>query len=429
MSTHKFTFNRGVHPADNKELTADSPIECMPLLTDYYVGLAQHIGAPATAVVNAGDKVAQGQLVAAANGKVSANIFSPVSGVVVGIEKRKNAMNAKVDFIHILAEGNDKVTLPTMDEINQATILKRIEDAGIVGLGGAGFAAAVKDKPNKPVDTLIINAAECEPYLNCDNRLLIEYTGEVIKGIKYLAQAIGVEKVIVGIEDNKMQAYEALLESGFEIKLLKKKYPQGAEKVLIFTTTKRRVPNKGGLPMDVGVVVHNVATAYAVYDAIDNNNPLYRRVLTVSGRGVATPKNLWVLNGTLHKEIFDFCGGVNENAVKLISGGPMMGLPLQGIDGQTTKTESGLLALTEEEVTDLMPTACISCGRCARVCPMHLMPMYIDFYTQTGDTEDAVKYGAMDCFECGSCAFVCPAKRPLVQSVRLTKMRMRSKKK
>jgi electron transport complex protein RnfC len=244
-----------------------------------------------------------------------------------------------------------------------------------------------------------------------------------------MATAIGVEKVIIGIEDNKMTAYQKLNNSGFEIKLLKKKYPQGAEKVLIYTCTKRKVPNKGGLPMDVGVVVQNVATAYAVYDAVRNNNPLYKRVLTVSGKGIDEPKNLWVLNGTLHKDIFEFCGGINDNAVKLISGGPMMGFPLNNVDCSTTKAESGLLALTEEEINLLQPTNCISCGRCAAACPMHLMPMYIDFYIQSDDLDAAVKYGAMDCFECGCCSFVCPAKRSLVQSVRLAKQKMRERKK
>jgi len=425
----KHTFLQGVHPSDKKDLTENKAIEKMPVSSDYFISLSQHIGAPAAPIVNQGDNVAQGQLIAKANGKISANIFSSVSGTVVEILKRKNAQNTAVDYIHVKAEGDNKVALPKMEKIDKESILQRIFDAGIVGLGGAGFSTAVKDSPNKPVDILLINAAECEPYLNCDNRLMIEHIDEVLDGISLMATAIGVEKVIIGIEDNKMTAYEKLSNSGYEIKLLKKKYPQGAEKVLIYTCTKRRVPNKGGLPMDVGVVVHNVATAYAVYDAVRNNNPLYKRVLTVSGKGINDPKNLWVLNGTLHKDIFEFCGGVNDNAVKLISGGPMMGFPLNNADCSTTKAESGLLALTEDEINLLQPTNCISCGRCAAVCPMHLMPMYIDFYIQSDDLDSAVKYGAMDCFECGCCSFICPAKRSLVQSVRLAKQKMRERKK
>jgi len=412
-----------------KDLTENKAIEKMPFSSDYFISLSQHIGAPSIPVVNVGDSVSQGQLIAKANGKISANIFSSVSGTVTEIIKRKNAQNMSVDYIHVKAEGDKKVVLPKMDKIDKESVLQRIFDAGIVGLGGAGFSTSVKDSPAKPVDILLINAAECEPYLNCDNRLMIEYTDQVLDGISLMATAIGVEKVIIGIEDNKMTAYEKLTKSGYEIKLLKKKYPQGAEKVLIYTCTKRRVPNKGGLPMDVGVVVHNIATAYAVYDAVRNNNPLYKRVLTVSGKGVKTPKNLWVSNGTLHKDIFEFCGGIKEDAVKLISGGPMMGFPLNDQNCSTTKAESGLLALTEDEINLLQPTNCISCGRCAQVCPMHLMPMYIDFYIQSDDLDNALKYGAMDCFECGCCSYICPAKRSLVQSVRLAKQKMREKKK
>ncbi|MEG2015260.1 MAG: RnfABCDGE type electron transport complex subunit C, partial [Clostridia bacterium] len=334
------------------------------------------------------------------------------------------------DYIHLkTSEKQSVVVFPKLTDLSKEKIIERVEQAGIVGLGGAGFATAVKLSPNKPVDTLIINAAECEPYLNCDNRLMLERADEFIEGVRLLARALNVEKIIIGIENNKLEAYNRLLSfEGIEISLLKKKYPQGAEKTIIYACTKRKVPT-GGLPMDVGVVVDNVATAYAVYDAVVNGRPLYKRVMTVSGKGIATPKNIEVLNGTPYKAIIDFCGGLVGEVVKLLSGGPMMGLSLSDDSGVTTKTDSGLLALTSSEANTMLPTPCINCGGCAKVCPMHLMPMYIDFYALAGDYETAVKYGAMNCFECGSCAFTCPAKRPLVQSIKLTKMKMKEKKK
>lgn len=420
-------FKKGIHPFDNKDLTADISISVMPEQEDYFVALSQHIGAPSTAVVEVNDVVAEGQLVAKATGYVSANIFSPVSGKVVEILQKSNATGGMGTYIHIHKEGDKVVTLPPIEQTKE-NILSRIEEAGIVGLGGAGFPCIVKDKPVKPVDVLLINAAECEPYLNCDNRLIIEHSQEIISGIKLLAKAIGVERVIVGIEDNKKEAYEKLLDSGFEIELLKTRYPQGAEKVLIYACLGRKVPNAGGLPMDVGVVVHNVATAYAVFDAVVNGRPLYQRVLTVSGKGVDNPTNMWVKSGTPHKAIFDYCR-LNDKAVKLISGGPMMGKALDSLVGFTTKTESGLLALTQSEIADYEPTPCISCSRCAYACPMNLMPMYIDFYTHANNTDLAIKYGAKDCIECGCCAYVCPARRPIVQSVRLTKARAKGGKK
>lgn len=428
MSEKKKTFIGGVHPNDRKELTKDVAISVMPKSDDYYISLSSHIGAPAEPCVKVGDMVACGQLIGKQNGFVSANIYSSVSGNVVGIEKRQTAVGGYANCIHIKAEGDEKVLLPKLDVLDAESILSRIGEAGIVGLGGAGFPASVKDKPKNKCDILVINAAECEPYLNCDNRLMLEYTSEVVQGIKLLGTALNIENIIVGIEDNKMEAYDALIKEGIKVELLKKRYPQGAEKMLIYACTKRKVPNKGALPSDVGVVVHNVATAYAVYDACINGEPLYKRVLTVSGKGVDSPKNLWVLNGTPHKDILEHCG-INENTVKLISGGPMMGHALFDMNCSTTKAESGLLALTKEEIAEFDPTPCISCTSCAKACPMHLMPMYIDFYTQVGKTEDAVKYGAMDCMECGCCAYVCPAKRPLVQSIRLTKQRVREGKK
>ncbi len=436
------TFKGGFHVPDNKELTATAAIEQMPVVPDYFVSLSQHIGKPAEPVVNVGDTVKEGQLIAKASSFVSANIHSPVCGDVVGIEKRKNAQGATVDYIHIKSNGKqDAALLKKLDNPTREQIVERVAEAGIVGMGGAGFPTAVKIQPQDAVDCLIINAAECEPYLNCDNRLMIEKTREFIEGVKLLAKAIDVNQIYIGLEANKMEAYSALValdgvvgeempkqEGDIVVVLLKKKYPQGAEKTLIKACVNREVP-VGGLPSAVGCIVNNVGTAYATYDAVVNGVPLYKRLMTVSGRGVRNPKNIEVRIGTPLSAIVDFCGELTEDTVKLVSGGPMMGFSLADLDVATTKTDSGFLALTDKEASTVLPTPCINCGRCANVCPMKLMPMYIDFYATVGDYDKAVKIGgAMNCFECGTCAYVCPAKRPIVQSVRLTKSKMKEKK-
>ena len=440
------TFSGGVHVPDNKELTASVAIEQMPLVAEYFVSLSQHIGRPAEPIVAAGDVVSEGQLIAKASSFVSANVHSPVCGEIVGVVKRRNAQGNIVDYVHIKPNGKqDKVTLKPLVDPTPKEIIDRVAEAGIVGMGGAGFPTAVKLQPQNPVDTLIINAAECEPYLNCDNRLMIERAAEFIEGVRLIAKAINVTNVFIGLEANKMEAYDALTaldgvvgnrtkeelkskkDGDVVVVLLKKKYPQGAEKTIIKACVNRKVP-VGALPAAVGCIVDNVGTAYAVYDAVVNGRPLYKRLMTVSGRGINAPKNIEVNIGTPLSAIVEFCNGLTDDTIKLVSGGPMMGFTLQNLDVATTKTDSGFLALTDKEASTVLPTPCINCGKCASVCPMKLMPMYIDYYTTCNDTENAVKYGAANCFECGTCAYVCPAKRPIVQSVRLTKMKMKEKK-
>ena len=422
------TFKKGVHFDDKKYLTKDAEIEEMPLIDDYFIALSQHIGVPATPLVESGDKVAEGQLIAKAEGFVSANVYSPVSGRVVGIEKRENKFGVMDKYIHVKREGEEMVTLPPIDVSDGKAIADRIEEAGIVGLGGAGFPTHVKAAPKKPVDLLIVNAAECEPYLNCDNRLLIEKPVEVIEGAKLIAKTIDIDRIIFGIEENKPRAYEQLSNiNGVEVVLLKKKYPQGGEKQIIYACSGRKVPAKG-LPMDVGVVVQNVATCFAVYEAVMLNKPLYERVLTVSGHGVNQPKNLLVNNGTPYSAILEYCGGIKEDTQKLVAGGPMMGIAMSNANGVTTKTDSGLLALSPEEANSAQPSACIHCGRCVAACPMNLMPLYIDFYTQAGEYKEAIKYGVEHCMECGCCSYVCPGKRPIVQSIKLCKAKLKEKK-
>lgn len=428
MRKHTRTFKKGIHFPDMKYLAKDKPIEPMPPSEHYFVALSQHIGAPAKPVVEVGATVAAGTLIARADGMISANVFSPVSGTVAGIETRKNKQGANAPFIHIKNDfKNCEEFMPPADVSDARAVRERIGEAGIVGLGGAGFPTLVKLSPSKPVDILIINAAECEPYLTCDYRVMLDRTEEFVKGVKILSSCLGVARTVIGIEENKMEAYEKLRAfDGFELILLEKKYPQGGEKQLIYACCGRVVPAKA-LPMDVGVVVQNVATALAVYEAVEKGKPLYERVVTVSGKGVAEPKNLLVKTGTLFEEALDFCGGISEDTQKLIAGGPMMGTSLYDATGVFTKTDSGLLALTGEEANVSQPSNCISCGACARACPMNLMPMYIDFYALAGDFKTSEKYGTNHCIECGCCANVCPAKRPLVQSIRLAKAKLREK--
>jgi len=428
LRKHTRTFKKGIHFPDMKYLAKDKPIEPMPPSEHYFVALSQHIGAPAKPVVEVGATVAAGTLIARADGMISANVFSPVSGTVAGIETRKNKQGANAPFIHIKNDfKNCEEFMPPADVSDARAVRERIGEAGIVGLGGAGFPTLVKLSPSKPVDILIINAAECEPYLTCDYRVMLDRTEEFVKGVKILSSCLGVARTVIGIEENKMEAYEKLRAfDGFELILLEKKYPQGGEKQLIYACCGRVVPAKA-LPMDVGVVVQNVATALAVYEAVEKGKPLYERVVTVSGKGVAEPKNLLVKTGTLFEEALDFCGGISEDTQKLIAGGPMMGTSLYDASGVFTKTDSGLLALTGEEANVSQPSNCISCGACARACPMNLMPMYIDFYALAGDFKTSEKYGTNHCIECGCCANVCPAKRPLVQSIRLAKAKLREK--
>lgn len=423
------TFKKGIHTPYNK-LTESSPLEDCPVPDTVRIPLAQHIGKPAECCVAVGDKVFAGSLIGKADGFVSANIFSSVSGTVKAVEQHKTP-TGRCQHVVIENDGKyDAVALKPLSDRSKGSVLARIADAGLVGMGGAGFPTHVKYMPKTPVDTFIINAAECEPYITCDHRLIVEHTRSVLEGARLLAFVLGLEEFYIGIEDNKQDAIAALnncvAETGIACKVavLKSKYPQGAEKQLIYAVTGRKVPI-GGLPSDVGVVAGNVHTAYALYDAVENNTPLYRRAVTVTGGGIGQPKNLWVRTGTSFSAVEEFCGGVKPTCVKEISGGPMMGFALDDGDYYITKTTGALLYLNADESNTLMPSPCINCAKCARVCPMGLMPMYIDAYALHGDYINAKKYGAQNCIECGCCAYSCPAKRPIVQSVRLAKRKIR----
>lgn len=422
-------YRYGVHVPDGKALSKDCPIETMPAPETVYISVSQHIGAPAVPVVSIGDKVKRGTLIAKENGAVSANVYSSVSGEVTDIRDIVNGLGQKQTHIVIKNDGLDEsVSLGKLEDFDPQTLIERIRLAGIVGLGGAGFPTAVKLSPKNPLEYLVINGAECEPYLTCDYRLMLERTGDIYKGIKYVAKALNIGKIIIGIEANKPDAVKVFSAyPDLDVVVLKKQYPVGSEKHLIYCTTGRKVP-VGKMPFDVGVCVQNIKTVIACFEAIEKGLPLTHTTMTVSGNGIVTPKNLKVALGTPFSDIADFCGGVKENTVKLVAGGPMMGRALGTINHYARKTDSGFLALLNGETDLSFPTNCINCATCAKNCPMRLMPMYIESYALAGDFKNAEKYGAMNCIECGSCAFNCPAKRALVQSIQKAKAKIREMK-
>lgn len=425
----KFYFG-GIHPKGAKELSQSAPLEVMPVPRTVAVSTSQSLGKPAVPCVTAGQAVKEGEIIAKADGAISSDVFASVAGTVTEIKQETGTNGNEETFVFIKTDENGgKFTFPALSDPSAEDIRARIRDCGIVGLGGAGFPTAVKVAPKTPVDTLIVNGAECEPYLTCDHRLMLEKTDEIVRGARYLAKALGVANIIIGIEANKPDAI-ALFEPYDDIKvvILRKQYPMGGEKQLIYVTTGRKV-GLGKLPADSGVVVQNVATCFAVCEAVELGKPLYERVVTVSGQSVKQPKNLWVKVGTPIKDIIEYCGGEAGTPKKAVLGGPMTGTALANYDSYTHKTTSGVLLLSEKEAAADEPTPCVSCGMCADVCPMHLMPMNTAFYSAAGDYEAAAKYGNVTaCIECGACEYICPAKRPLIQAIRKTKAALRNKK-
>ena len=426
LKPKRFPYGSTIH---STKLSKNSPTENIPAPKRVYLSLSQHIGAPATPTVSVGDKVKKGTLIGKASGAVSANIYSSVSGTVAEIRDIVNGLCQKQTYIVI---DNDftgaEELLPPMKTFEPQDIIDRIRLAGIVGLGGAGFPTAIKLSPKTPLDTLIINGAECEPYLTCDDRLMRERTKDIHAGINYFAHALNVKRVIIGIELNKPQAIKAFSEfADLDVVALKKHYPMGSEKHLIYVTTGRKVP-VGKMPMDVGCSVQNIKTVLAAFDAIEHNKPLTEAHVTVSGYGIKAPKNLCVPVGTPYSELIEYCDGKSDDTVKIVAGGPMMGKALTHLDMYVKKSDSGILCLKNTETSTVNPTNCINCGVCAKNCPMRLMPMYIESYALSGDYKNAERYGALNCIECGLCAFNCPAKRALVQSITLAKSKIREMK-
>ncbi|MDE7439332.1 MAG: electron transport complex subunit RsxC [Clostridia bacterium] len=417
----KYYFG-GIHPRGMKELSASAAIEVLPV-EQVAISTLQSHGKCATPAVTVGQTVKEGEIIARADGLISSDVFASVSGTVTEIKE----IDGETYIVIKSDNKEEKSFLPPLSEPDADAIKARIKDAGIVGLGGAGFPTAVKVAPDCPVDTLIVNGAECEPYLTCDHRLMIEKTEEIARGARYIAKALGVKKIIIGIEANKPDAIKAFEQfDDIQPVILKKQYPMGGEKQLIFVATGRRV-QLGKLPKDIGVVVQNVGTCFAVCEAVELGKPLYERVVTVSGKAVANPKNLLVKVGTPVQTIVDFCGGESDTPKKVVVGGPMTGTALASYDVYTHITTSGVLLLSKKEAAFAEPTPCVNCGKCADVCPMHLMPMNTAFYSAAGDFEAAEKYGnARACIECGACEYVCPAKRPLIQAIRKTKAALKN---
>lgn len=432
------SFRGGVHPPHFKEPTARLKIEKANEPKIVTIPLRQHIGAPCEPIVKPGDKVKVGQKIGEATAFVAAPIHSSVSGIVKEVKVK---LTPSGEALCVVIESDGQNTLHEsvvpkgdIENLSGEEIKNIIKEAGIVGMGGAGFPTHVKlsPPPEKKIDTIILNGAECEPYLTADHRLMLENPEDIIYGLKAMMKVLNVEKAYIGIEDNKPDAIQSMInaakdEKGIEIVGLKTKYPQGAEKQLIYACTKREVPS-GGLPMDVGVVVNNVGTSAAIANAIKTGMPLIERICTVTGKGIKEPKNLLIKVGTSFKEIIEQCGGYNGMPGKIIMGGPMMGLAQYSDEIPAVKTTSGILVFTPEEAKLPKPKSCIKCGKCVDICPAFLQPLYISAYSLNNMYETAEKYNALDCIECGSCSFICPSKRPLLQSIRVAKREILAKK-
>jgi len=431
------TFPKGgVHPREYKELTERQTIETFPTPEEVEIILIQHFGAPCKPLVKKKDHVSEGDLIGEVESGMGANIHASVTGTVKSIGSSVNPVSVSSPSITIKTDPEAKPTDYAPDEwkgLSREEMLSRVKRAGIVGIGGAGFPTHVKlsPPPEANVEILIINGAECEPYLTTDHRVMLEHPDEVIKGAKIILSILGINRCHIGIEANKMDAVEMMRKTAeegssndFQITIhpLEVKYPQGSEKQLIESILGRRVPGFG-LPFDVGAIVQNVGTTMAIYDAVVLNKPLYEKVITISGKGIERPANLRVKVGTSLSDIVSHLGGTKSELAKVVMGGPMMGFAVSTLDVPITKTTSGVLFLTEEEIDTQIHSQCIRCGWCLDACPMGLSPNEIGIYVEAGRAEDTSQFGVFECFECGCCSFVCPAKRPLVQFVRLAKMK------
>ena len=435
----KLTFNGGIHPYDGKDLSKDKPIKAVLPKGDLVYPLSQHIGAPAKPIVEKGDHVLTGQKIAEAGGFVSAPIYATVSGTVKAIEPRRVVTGDSVMSIIVENDGlYEEVKYSErkpLEEMTREEIIECVKEAGIVGMGGAGFPTFIKLSPKEPekIDYVIANCAECEPYLTSDYRRMLEEPEKLVGGLKVSLKLFENARGILAVEDNKPDCIEQLKElvkdePRISVKELKTKYPQGAERQIIYATTGRAI-NSSMLPADAGCVVNNVDTVVAIYHAVIEGKPLMNRIVTVTGDAIANPQNFIVRIGTNYHELVEEAGGFKQEPVKIVSGGPMMGFALFGLDVPTTKTASALLCLTEDEVSRMEPSACINCGRCVEVCPGRVVPKLLAVAAANGDEETFLAHDGMECCECGCCSFVCPAKRHLTQNIKSMRKLLLAKKK
>ncbi|HIU76086.1 MAG TPA: electron transport complex subunit RsxC [Candidatus Pelethocola excrementipullorum] len=432
------TFQGGIHPDDGKELSKNQKIATMEAGDKLYYSVAQHIGAPAIPVVAKGDYVMRGQLLAKAGGFVSAPVHASVSGTVAGIQKMRMPGGGLTDCIVVENDGEMKELsyegASSLEDLSKEEILSRISNAGIVGMGGAGFPTHVKLSPKEPekIEYILVNGAECEPYLTSDYRRMLEEPERVVEGLRVVLKLFPKAKGYICIEDNKKDCVKAIeplcTDSNIEVRILRTKYPQGAERMLIHATTGRRI-NSSMLPADVGCIVDNIDTITAIGQAVLKGEPLMERIMTITGDAISKPQNLLVPIGTLMGEVVDVAGGFKQDPEKIIAGGPMMGNALFGLDVPVIKTSSAILAFTKDEVSASQPSACINCGRCVEDCPGRVVPARLATFADRGDEESFLKYDGMECCECGCCSYVCPAKRQLTQSIRSMRKILLSKRK
>lgn len=433
---HK-TFDRGIHPSYNKELTSARRIETAELPKSVIIPLQQHAGAPCQPLVKKGDAVAEGQKIGDVQAFVSAPIHASISGKVKDVELAQHPNGSRVLSVVIDGDGTAKdwaAEGKTVDisALTPESIRDIIRDSGIVGMGGAAFPTSVKLSPpkGKAIDTVLLNGCECEPFLTADHRIMLEEPEKVVWGLKALMKATGASNGLIGVEENKPDAVEALKRaiggaSNIRIIVTETKYPQGAEKMLIKAALGRKVPT-GKLPLDVGVVVNNVGTAAAIFEAINYKKPLIERIVTISGNGIKEPRNLRVRIGTTFEEVIRQCGGLSvEGEMEVLNGGPMMGVAQTTLNVPVLKGTSGITVLTAESIKPQKYDPCIRCASCVSVCPMGLMPYRLGDYGRTARVAEFKDWDALSCIECGCCAYVCPSKRPLLQWIRVGKLRVR----
>lgn len=440
MSTKLFTFKGGVHPPTNKTLTENVPIEEAVDPKIVVIPLSQHIGAPCDPIVAVGDTVKVGQKIGESKAFMSVPVHASVSGTVKKIEQHYVPNGSKVNCIVIESDGKFEVHESVkpkgkVEDLSKEEILAIIKEGGMAGMGGATFPTHVKLSPpaDKPIDTIIVNGAECEPYLTADHRTMLEQPELVLLGTQAIMKALGVNKAYIGIEKNKPDAIETIKKTvadaqGIEVCSLEVKYPQGDEKRIINAITGRVVPS-GGLPMEVGCVVENVGTVATIGNIIKTGMPLVKRVVTVSGSAIQNPKNLNVRIGTSMKTVIEQCGGYKEEPGKLIHGGPMMGIAQFSDEVPVIKGTSGILAFNKKEANIPESSNCIMCGKCLEACPVNLMPYKISGYVLQKNFDAADEYHAADCIECGGCSFVCPAKRPLKETISVAKKEILARRK